>query len=242
MANGVGAQATAIARGLKQALVRHPLRARNVAPTLLSYIEGELIAICDLGACWADRYNVLRHAATVLAPHEVAIIIESFASLTPDVDPSDRPLSERFREGEPAVSEAIAVLRMTRYGESEQVLLPYSYSDEAVTWTEPAHPWLRGNAPAEMLEGDIADSLRAGFAAADNPYEIEDARAALKAIGVRVRFTADPDPFLDVVSGDPCPCGSNLLYKDCHNPYLNVESGDPCPCGSARKYEDCHKD
>ena len=242
LASDPGGKAAAIARGLKQALVRHPLRDNDVAPTLLPYSGGELIAMCDLHGCWADRYNVLRHAVTVLAPDEVALIVESFASLTPDLDSSDHPLSERFREGDPTVTEAIEVLRMTRNGGSKQMLLPYSYSGEAVVWGEAAQPGLPGNAPAGIREGDIADSLRAGFAAAGEPYETEDARAALEALGVRVRFTADPDPFLNVVPGDPCPCGSNLPYTDCHNPSLNVGAGDPCPCGSGRQYKDCHKD
>lgn len=216
LASNPGAHAATIARGLKQALVRHPLRAKDVAPTLIPYRGGELVAMCDLRACWADRRNVLRHAVTVLAPDEVAVIVETFASLTPDVDPADHPLSERFRDGDPTVSEAIEVLRMARSGESEQMLLPYSYSGEAVVWSETAHPAPGGNAPARILEDDIPDSLMAGFAAADKPYEIEDARAALKALGVRVRFTADPDPFLNVGPGDSCPCGSKLKYEDCH--------------------------
>lgn len=235
------ANAVLIARALKQALVRHPLRERDVYPTLIASRGGESVAMCDLGACWADRDHVLRDAVEVLAPDEVVLVFESFVSLTPDVEPADHPFPERFRDGDPTVSQAIEVLRMTQSGEADQVLLPYRYSGDTVVWSEvPAGP--PEAAPPARLEGDLPDSLRAGFAAAGNPYELGEARAALEALGVRVRFAADSDPFLDVEPHDSCPCGSGRKYSECHDLFLNVEPSDPCPCGSNRKYSDCHGD
>ena len=176
-----------------------------------------MVAMCDLRACWADRGNVLRQTVAVLAPDEVVLAFEAFVPLKPDSKPAGPALSERFQDGGRTVSEAIEVLRMTRTGEGERVLHPYSYAGDNVAWGEAVHLGSPGDPnPATESEGDMRDSLIAGFADAGEPYELEEARAALKALGVRVRFAADPNPFDDVVPSDPCPCGSKRKYKDCH--------------------------
>lgn len=180
-----------------------------MSPTLVTSSGGEVVAICDLTNCWADPYNALREAVAILAPDEVVLAVETFVSLTPNLKPLGHDLAERFRDGDPMVSEAIEVLRMTQSGEGEQVLLPYSYSGDTVEWSEPGEPTIK-------FEGDFPETLMAGFAAAGKPYDRDDARAALKALGVRVRFVADPNPFDNVVPGDPCPCGSKRTYQDCH--------------------------
>lgn len=178
-------------------------------PTLVASRGGEMVAICDLRNCWADPYNALREAVAVLAPDEVVLAVETFVSLTPNLTPSGHDLAERFRDGDPTVSAAIEVLRMTRGGEGERVLHPYSYSGDTVAWSDPGEPTIK-------FEGDLPGSLMAGFAAAGEPYDLDETRSALKALWVRVRFAADPNPFDNVVPGDPCPCGSERKYEDCH--------------------------
>jgi hypothetical protein len=206
-----------IPRALKEALVRHPLRAKGLYPTLIASRDGETVAMCDLQACWAERSNVLREVVAVLAPDEVVVVVEALMSLPPDIEASGDALSERFHDGDPTVSEAIDVLRMTRSGEGERVLHPYSCSGDTVTWGEAVHLGRPGGAnPTGRVDDDIAGSLSAGFGAAGKPSEPDEARAALKALGVRVRFLVDPDPFIDVVPGDPCPCGSGRKHSDCH--------------------------
>ena len=209
LADSPAAAAALIPRALKEALVRHPLRDRELYPTLIASRGGEAVAMCDLQSCWPTRHNVLRETVAILAPDEVVLAVETFAALTPNLVTSGDALSERFRGGDATVTKAIEVLRMTRSGEGERVCHPYSYSGDNVAWREPREPTIE-------LDRDVPDSLVAGFAAAGEPRDPDDARAALKAFGARVRFFADPNPFDSVVPGDPCACGSKRKYEDCH--------------------------
>ncbi|MDP1793609.1 MAG: SEC-C domain-containing protein [Acidimicrobiales bacterium] len=178
--------AAAIARSVKQTFVRHPLRDNRPYPTMIVSRVGEPIAICDLEEAWRGRSNALRNTVAVLAPDEVVLVVES----------------------DPEATDAIEVFWMTSGGDGARVLLPYSCVGDTVVWEEPIS--------AIELEGDIADSLREGFAGAGTFYEVEEARATLKSLGVRVRFAADPNPFVGVEPDDPCPCDSARKYKDCH--------------------------
>lgn len=216
LARDPAAKAAFVARELKQRLVGHPIKGNELDPTLIVFRGGEPVAICNLRRCWADRHNVLRDSVAVLAPDEVVLVVETFVSFTPNVKLGDDDLSERFRDGDPTVSRAIDVLRMTPSGNGEQVLFTYSYVGDTVVWSETPHLGPPVPPPTTKLEGDIADSLIAGFAAAGEPEELEDARTALESLGVWVMFVADAEAFLDVGPDDLCRCGSKRKFKDCH--------------------------
>lgn len=102
---------------------------------------------------------------------------------------------------------AIDVCWTTAAGEAKRVLLPYRYVGEEVSWSEPAR--------ADSAT-DVFTALGRGFTEAARTYETEEARATLKSLGVRVRFVADPNPFIGLEPDDLCACDSGLTYGDCH--------------------------
>jgi len=86
-----------------------------------------------------------------------------------------------------------------------------------VAWSETPNLGLPGEAASAVpLEGDIRDSLMAGFAAAGKPYEPEKIRVALESFGMTLRFPAEAEEFVNVGPDDPCKCESGRKFKDCH--------------------------
>lgn len=184
--------AGAIGRALKERWVRHPLRDNDLPPAFIPFRQGEPIAICHLPSDWTERYDVLRDAVTILAPDEVVIVADT------------------------AALQFLNVVRMTAIGAGEHVRFRYTYVDGAVVWSE--GPLLASpDDPMPTIDAQrIADALMTGFKAEAAPYEADQARAALGAIGMQVRFPDEALEFVNVEPDDPCKCGSGLKYKDCH--------------------------
>ncbi len=207
-----------LARELKNAQVRHPLRDDLMHPVLIPFAASELMGRCLLPSDWLTRPSVLRDAIVALTPDEIAIVAEVFVSLSPTLRSAGLSQSDRFPDGDPSLIPAIGVLRMTRSGDGEQTILPYRYADDAVVWDEAQYLDPPKEAAVETLfERATTDAIAAGFRQIEEPRERDEARSMLRSLGLRVMFTDEAQAVFDVGPDDPCPCESGRVFKNCHD-------------------------
>lgn len=199
---------TAAKQAKEQVVARDGVGA-DLMPLLLLAREDELVAMVPLNVR-EDRVPGLINLAVRLTCADAVMHVTEIYALTTDNEADamypDPPLVQRFAQGDPNVTECLAVACFDRFGDTEYRRSSYRYVGRSVVWEEPFDL-------VTVMGGTVFDAVMDGFfAVRGDPVPFEDLVAGLGAAGANQVIVPG---MTESWRAKPCPCGSGREYQKC---------------------------